>query len=110
MDIRERLKADLLAARKAGDGESVDQLRVLLAAIGNAEAVELDASHPKEVEGWGEVPRRRLTPDDLAGILRREAAELRGAAAEYEQNGRPGEGARLRSRAALVDRYLADLG
>ncbi len=61
MDIRQRLKADLLAARKAGDAESVDQLRILLAAIGNAEAVELDASHPKEVEGWGDVPRRRLT-------------------------------------------------
>ncbi len=110
MDIRERLKADLLAARKAGDGESVDQVRILLAAISNAEAVELDASHPREVEGWAEVPRRRLTPGDLAGIFRREAEDLRTAAADYERNGQPGEAARLQARATLVDRYLADLG
>ena len=110
MPIRRRLKADLRAAMSAGDTQLVSVVRTLLAAIGNAEAVELDAAHPKEVEGWGDVPRRRLTPGDLAGILRREAEELRGAAAEYEQNGRPGEAARLRSRATLVDRYLADLG
>jgi uncharacterized protein YqeY len=106
--IRQRLRADLLVARKAGDTESVDQLRILLAAIGNAEAVELDVSHPKEVEGWADVPRRHLTPDDLAGILRREAEDLRAAAAEYEQNGRPDEAARLRARARLVDGYRAD--
>ncbi len=110
MDIRGRLKADLLVARKTGDTASVDQLRILLAAIGNAEAVELDASHPREVEGWGDLPRRHLTADDLAGILLREAEDLRAAAAEYEQNGRPDEAARLRSRARLVARYLADLG
>ena len=108
MDIRERLKADLLAARKGGDAEVVDQLRILLAAIGNAEAVELDASHPKEVQGWGDVPRRRLTADDLAGIIRREAQELRSAADDFERWGRPGEAERLRSRARLVDRYLAE--
>ncbi|HUU60957.1 MAG TPA: GatB/YqeY domain-containing protein [Acidimicrobiia bacterium] len=110
MSIRERLKADLLAARKAGDAESVDEIRILLAAIGNAEAVELDASHPREVEGWGDVPRRHLTADDLAGIIRREAQELRSAADDFERRGRPDEAARLRSRARLVDRYLADLG
>lgn len=110
MDIRERLKADLLTARKAGDDESVDQVRILLAAISNAEAVELDASHPKEIEGWAEMPRRRLTHGDLAGILRREAEDLRGAATEYALNGQPGEAARLSARASLVERYLADLG
>ena len=110
MDIREGLKADLLAARKGGDAEAVDQLRILLAAIGNAEAVELDASQPREVHGSAEVPRRRLTADDLAGIIRREAQELRSAADDYERRGKPDEAERLRARARLVDRYLADQG
>ena len=110
MDIREGLKADLLAARKGGDSEAVDQLRILLAAIGNAEAVELDSSQPREVHGSAEVPRRILTADDLAGIIRREAQELRSAADDYERRGKPGEAERLRSRAKLVDRYLADQG
>ena len=57
------------------------------AAIANAEAVELDASHPKEVQGWAEVPRRRLTAGDLAGILGREADELRAAADDFERRG-----------------------
>jgi len=108
MNIRERLKADLLAARKAGNAESVDQLRILLAAISNAEAVELDAAHPKEVEGWAEVPRRHLTAADLAGILRRETEDLRSAADDYERRERPDEAARLRARARLVDGYLAE--
>jgi hypothetical protein len=67
----------------------------------------LDASHPQEVQGWAEVPRRRLTAADLAGILRREAAELRAAAEDYERRGGPDEAGRLRARAVLVDGYAA---
>jgi len=110
IDIRERLKADILATRKAGDAERVAVLRTLLGAIGNAEAIELDTSHPREVQGWGEVPRRRLTTDDLAGIIRREAAELRSAAADFEMRGQPAEAERLRARARLVEEYLRHLG
>lgn len=109
LPIRRRLKADLRAAMSAGDTQRVSVARTLLAAIANAEAIELDASHPREVQGWGDVPRRRLTADDLAGIVRREAEELRSVAADYEQRGQPDEAQRLRSRARLVDGYLADL-
>lgn len=70
--------------------------------------MELDASHPKEVEGWAEAPRRALSAGDLSAILRRERNDLLAAATEYEEHGRPDEGARLRRRAALVERYLAD--
>lgn len=108
-DIRALLKADLRAALGAGDGERVSVARTLLAAIANAEAVELDASDPKEVEGWAEVPRRRLTAADLAGILGREAAELRAAADDFEQRGARAEAERLRARARLVDGYLGEL-
>ena len=83
-------------------------LRTLLAAIANAEAVELDPSHPKEVQGWAEAPRRRLSSADVAAIVRRERDDLLAAALEYERHGRPGEAARLRRSAALVEGYLAD--
>jgi len=104
-DLRALLKADLQAARSAGDAEKASVVRTLLAAIANAEAVELDVSRPREVQGWAEVPRRRLTAADLDGILRREAAELRAAAEDYELRGAPGEAERLRTRAVLVDGY-----
>jgi len=108
-DIRMLLKADLRAARSAGDAETASVLRTLLAAIANAEAVELDASHPKEVEGWAEVPRHRLTAADLDAILGGEAAELRAAADDFEQRGARAEAERLRARARLVDGYQGRL-
>jgi uncharacterized protein YqeY len=110
MTLPRRLKAELRAAMNAGDAERVSVARTLLAAIANAEAVELDASHPKEVQGWAEVPRRHLTDADLAAIFRREAEELVAAADDYGRRGRPDEAERLRARAALVEGYLAELG
>jgi len=107
-DLRALLKADLRAARSAGDAERASVVRTLLAVIANSEAVELDASHPREVQGWAEVPRRRLTAADLDGILRREADELRAAAEDFERRGAPAEAERLRVRAALVDGYLGE--
>jgi len=108
VSLPQRLKADLSAAIRDGDTPLVAVIRTLLAAIGNAEAVELDPSHPRDVQGWAEVPRRRLAPEEIRGIVRREAEELLAAAVEYEQHGRPDEGARLRRSAAQVARYLAE--
>jgi uncharacterized protein YqeY len=107
LPLRQRLKADLATAMREGDSQLVTVIRTLLGAIGNAEAVELDGSHPSEVQGWAEVPRRRLSPEDVSGILRREAEDLRSAAAEYEARGRPEEAARLHRSAGYVERYLA---
>ena len=84
MSLLARLKTDLGAARKEGDAARVAVIRTLMAAIANAEAVELGPSHPREVQGWAEVPRRRLSAEDILRIVRREADELRAAAAEYE--------------------------
>jgi hypothetical protein len=104
--LQRRLKADLSGALKAGDAQAVTVIRTLMGAIANAEAVKLDPSQPKEVQGWAEAPRRRLTGEDLSHIMRREAADLRAAAVEYEQHGAPQEAARLQQSAGLVDRYL----
>lgn len=109
MPLRRRLKADLSNAIREGDTELVAVLRTLVAAVDNAEAVELDASHPREVQGWAEVPRRRLAAEDIDRIVRREADELRSAAAEYEQHGQPRQTERLRRRARLADCYLSGL-
>jgi hypothetical protein len=106
LPLRQRLKADLLTATRQGDAARVSVIKVLLAAIANAEAVPLDPSQPKEVLGWAEAPRRRLTPEDIRGILRREAGELRAAAAEYAGHGEPGEAARLLRAAERVEGYL----
>jgi hypothetical protein len=108
LPLRRRLKADLSAAMREGDTQLVAVIRTLMAAIGNAEAIELDASQPKEVQGWAEAPRRHLTAAEIAAIVRMEAEELRSAAAEYERVGQFEEAKRLRRRAQLVDRYLAD--
>ena len=108
LPLRRRLKADLSAAMREGDTQLVAVIRTLMAAIGNAEAIELDASQPKEVQGWAEASRRHLTAAEIAAIVRREAEELRSAAAEYERAGQFKEAERLRRRAQLVDRYLAD--
>jgi uncharacterized protein len=105
--LQRRLKGDLGAALKAGDAPLVTVLRTLMGAVANAEAVPLDPAQPKEVQGWAEVPRRRLTAEDLSSILHREAADLRAAADEYERRGSPGEAARLQRSAQFVDRYLA---
>jgi len=109
MPLLARLKADLGAARKVGDAERVAVIRTLMAAIANAEAVDLGPSHPKEVQGWAEAPRRRLSADDLQRIVRREADELRAAAADYEERGAPQEAVRLRRGADLTEGYLAGL-
>ena len=106
MPIRQRLKADLAAAIRAKDAARVAVLRTLMGAIANAEAVELDPTQPREVQGRAEVPRRRLSADDLSRIVRREADDRWGAADEYERRGRPDEAARLRRDAEVVERYL----
>jgi hypothetical protein len=107
MSLRARLKADLGAARKDGDAERVAVVRTLMAAIANAEAVELGPSHPTDVQGWAEAPRRRLSAEDVRDVVRREADELRAAAAEYERRGAPQEAARLRRSAECAEEYLA---
>lgn len=108
LPLRRRLKAELSAAMKEGDTELVAVIRALMAAIGNAEAIELDACHPREIQGWAEAPRRHLTAADIAGLVRREAEELCSAAAEYESLGQCIEAERLFRRARLVERYAPE--
>jgi uncharacterized protein YqeY len=95
-----RLRADLTAALGSGDRVAVAALRSALAAIGNAEAVDLTtdagpaASPPAASEhfagaragpGASEVTRKRLTVADVTRIVADEIAERQSAAAEYDR-------------------------
>lgn len=100
--MREQLRADLLAAMKAKDETRLKVLRSVMAALGNAEAVD-----PSTVPaGVTEVARRELTDDDVRSVIDFERAELDAAAAELDANGRTAEADALRQRRRVLDRYV----
>ena len=126
------MRRDLLTAMKARDQQAVAALRSTLARIDNAEAVDLDAfddeglddeglddepalstgtRHPAvagSVLGVGaaEVDRRRLTPEQMAQIVRDEVTERETVADVVERVGRPEQAERLRAQAKLLTTYL----
>lgn len=102
--MRERLRADLLAARKRQDHVEVAAIRSLLSALANAEAVPVPVSSYRVVEGRADVPRRVLTAAEVEAVVRAEVEERRHAADEYA--GRGVETAGLRAEAAVLERYL----
>ena len=102
--MHDRLKGDLAAALRDRDRETAGVLRVLVAAIDNAGAIA--AGPALGMEGSAEAPRRPVTEDEVQAILRGEAEELRDAIAGYTAHGRDDAAEPLRSRLAVVERYL----
>jgi uncharacterized protein YqeY len=107
MPLRVRLRADLEKARKAKDPETVTLIRTLIAAIDNAEAIDMQAS--AAVNSPGEVSRRILSDEEIMNIVLREGTELRAAAEDYERLGRSDEANRLRSLSLVADRYAEEM-
>lgn len=82
-----RLRADLTAAMKARDTDTVRVLRVVLAAVANAEAQPAGGAAPTSLTvsggiagaasglGAAEVERRTLTDSDVRAIIRAEREE-----------------------------------
>jgi hypothetical protein len=115
--IRDRMRAALPAAMKARDTATVSVLRSALAAIENAEAVELPEA-PSPIIGDGaiagaavglgatEVARRNLTETQVADIVRTEIADRRHAATGYERVGRDDNARKLRDEASVLADYL----
>jgi uncharacterized protein YqeY len=107
-DVRGRLAAALNQALRDRDTSSVAGLRSALAAVANAEAIDVTPAeigeYPRGREGVGagEAPRRELTPGDVVAIVEREIGERETAAAEYDQLGRTDDAARLRRTAATL--------
>jgi uncharacterized protein len=129
-DLRAGLRRALPAAIKARDQTAVAALRSALAAIDNAEAVDVGNPPPPVLGaeegqgptagaapvagavvglGAGEVERRRLTAAEVEAIVRREEAERRTAARAYQEAGRPEHAERLEAEADLLAGYLGDL-
>jgi uncharacterized protein YqeY len=115
-EIQERLRVALRAAMKSRDTVATSALRSALAAIANAEAVPPEpTTGPSALAGHAhvagsvaglraaEAERRALTGDDVAAIVAAEAADRRGAAAQYEASGNAGRAARLRHEAEVIE-------
>ena len=126
------MRRDLLTAMKARDQQAVAALRSTLARIDNAEAVDLDAFDDEDLDdeglddepalstgtrhpavagsvlgvGAAEVDRRRLTPEQMAQIVRDEVTERETVADVVERVGRPEQAERLRAQAKLLTTYL----
>ena len=105
--VRQQMQADLPAAIKARDASRVSVLRTTLAALANAEAVDL--SGPRSTAGLlGDVERKLLSERDMREIVSRERAELWAAAAEeMERLGQRREAVELETRAGILESYLA---
>jgi uncharacterized protein YqeY len=108
--LKTRLREDLKAAMQARAADEVRLLRMLAAAVDNAEAVPAEGLHDRANPsafglGAGEALRRELTADDLAALLDRERDERLAAASEYERLGQTAEAARLMREAELIARY-----
>jgi uncharacterized protein YqeY len=91
-DLKEQLRADLTAAMKARDELRTATLRMVLAAV-----------TAEEVAG---TQARRLSDDEVQGVLRREAKKRREAAEAFEGAGRAEQAARERAEGDVVAGYL----
>lgn len=114
--LRDRMRADLLAARKARDADAVTALRTALAELDNAEAVAPSAIDDPGSEhvagatagvGSSEAERRELALPQVRALLRSQVEERTTEAARYDDLGRPDDAERLRREAAALGPYLA---
>lgn len=108
--LKERLRGDLKAAMQARASDEVRVLRVLIAALDNAEAVSVEGMQQSTLprafgDPTGEVSRRELDGAAVDALLASEADARLADAADYERDGRPEDAARLRDEAALIARY-----
>ncbi len=90
--VKARLQADLTTAMKARDELATSTLRMVRAAIMNAEVAGHEA-----VE---------LTDDQALAVLRSEAKKRSESAAVYEQNDRAESAAKERAELEIIERYL----
>lgn len=117
--MRNRLRRDLVVALKARDDVAVVALRSAIAAIDNAEAVEVPGPSRREGSsehiagasagvGSAEAERRVLRDADVQAVVRAQADELSQAAHAYEELGRDDVAVRLRREAELLRAYLPE--
>ena len=90
MSYQTRLQEDVKAAMRAGDAETRDTLRMLLAALKN-QKIELG---------------RELVEADELQVLQKQKKSREDSVAQYEAAGRSELAAKDRAEIAVIDRYL----
>ncbi|KRA80726.1 GatB/YqeY domain-containing protein [Altererythrobacter sp. Root672] len=108
-ELKQRLRADLKAAVQARAADEARLLRVLIAALDNAEAVpgmQDNTSSRAFGDPSGEVARLELDTAATQAILTKERHERLTAAEDYERHGQDEPAQRLRDEAELIARYL----
>ncbi|HET7072175.1 MAG TPA: GatB/YqeY domain-containing protein [Nocardioides sp.] len=93
-DLKDRLRADLTVAIKGRDAVRSSTLRMVLAAITNAEVAGKQA--------------RELSDDDIVGVLSTEAKKRREAATAYADAGRSELADKETVEAAVITEYLPE--
>jgi uncharacterized protein YqeY len=93
-DLKDRLRTDLTTAMKARDEVRSSTLRMVLAAITNAEVA-------------GKVARE-LSDDDIVGVLTTEAKKRREAAAAFRDGGRDEMAVKETAEAEVIADYLPE--
>jgi uncharacterized protein YqeY len=91
-DLKERLRADLTTAMKSRDELRTATLRMVLAAVTAEEVAGKEA--------------RRLTDDEVQGVLRREAKKRREAAEAFAAAGRTEQAGREQAEGEVLAGYL----
>lgn len=91
--LRERLREDLKAAMRAGETVRRDTIRMLEAAIKNA-----------EIERRGE----ELADEDVLAILQRQMKQRRDSIEQFEQGGREDLAGIERAEMAVIEAYLPE--
>ncbi len=94
MGLKEQLRTDLTTAMKARDELRSSTLRMVLAAITNAEVAGKAA--------------RVLTDDEIIGVLSSEVKKRREAAAAFADGGRAESAAKEAAEAAVIVDYLPE--
>lgn len=90
--LKDTIRADLTAAIKARDALRAGTLRMVIAAISNAEVAGKEA--------------RELTDDDVIGVLTSEAKKRRESAEAFDAGNRPELAEKERAEAAILAEYL----
>ena len=92
--LKDRLRSDLTSAMKARDKDRVGTLRMVMAAISEAEVAGDEA--------------KELTDEEITTILTREAKKRREAAAAFAEGGRAEQAEKETAEAAVITEYLPE--
>ena len=92
--LKDQLRDDLNTALKAGDALRTSVIRMVLAAITNAEVAGKEA--------------RELTDDDVLTVLSSEAKKRRESATAFDEGNRPELADKERAEAAILAEYLPE--